>query len=452
MSIPTLQPAGLHVLVVGSGGREHALAWKLARSPRVARVSVAPGNAGTSDVAETVAIDAMDFEGLAAYCRRERVDLAVVGPADPLINGLVDHLIASGVPAFGPTRRQAILEGSKAFSKAFMKRWGIPTADYDAFDDAAEAHAYLDAHWRPEGMVVKADGLADVQSTLVTDVRAEAHAEIERALRHGRYGDAGQRVLIEQRLIGPEASMLAFVDGCSYRLLQPAQDHKQLHDGGFGPNTEGMGAYAPAPLITPALRERIGREVFEPTLRGLAAEGLSYRGMMFVGVLLTGSGPKVLEYNCRFGDPEAQVTLPGLENDLVDVLEACLQGRLSEVELRFDGLHHLCVVAAAPGYPAGWREGQLIHGLRAAARIQSARVLHAKTRPSPEGPRVAGGRVLSVIASGETIVAAQTAAYQALVPIAFEGGGPQYRRDIGAQATGGVLAKTIAQALPVVHA
>jgi phosphoribosylamine--glycine ligase len=415
---------GLKILVVGQGGREHAIVRALARSPRVARIHCAPGNAGTAADAQNVPIGVQDFEALAAYACRERIDLVVVGPADPVAAGLVDHLRAAGLAVFGPTAEQATLEGSKVFSKAFMRRHGIPTARCESFTDPAAALAHLEAAWRPEGIVIKVDGLADVQSTLVTSDLEEARAEVRRALVERRYGAAGERVLIEERLVGPEISLLAFVDGRSWKLLPPARDHKQLLEGGFGPNTEGMGAFCPAPGATPEVLA-----VLDATLRGMRAEGLGYAGVLFVGVLLTADGPRVLEYNCRFGDPETQAVLQGLQTDLVDVIEACLQGRLAEIELAHDGRYHVCLVAADPGYPGEVQPGKPVTGLEGHPDVT---VLHAQTRETPAGPVSAGGRVLNLVASAADLEAARAAAYAAIAHVRLAGEPPRYRRDVGA--------------------
>lgn len=441
---PTLLAAdGLVILVVGHGGREHTIAWKLAQSPRVARIVCAPGNAGTAALGarvENVAIAADDAEGLEAFVRDHAVDLVVVGPAEPISRGLVDHLRAGGVPVFGPTQAQAVLEGSKAFSKAFMRRHGIPTAGYATFTDADEAAAHVRATWTRDGLVVKMDGLADVQSTLVTDDLDAALAEIDRGLRERRYGEAGATVLVEERLVGPEVSLLAFVDGRSWKLLPPAQDHKQLLDGDLGPNTEGMGTFAPALPFGAAHMDAVAREILDATCRGLAAEGIGYQGVLFVGVMLTAAGPRVLEYNCRFGDPETQVVLPALVTDLVDVIEACLEGRLADLALTVDGRHHVCVVAADPAYPEGFTADAPVTGLEAAASVPGVRVVHARTTASPAGPLVAGGRVVNLVAAHDTLEGAREAAYAAAAHVRLAGLPAIYRRDVGARPASAALA------------
>jgi phosphoribosylamine--glycine ligase len=426
-----LKPSGLNVLVVGAGGREHMLASKLAASPRVAHVYCAPGNAGTAEVGTNVPIAAMDVERLAAFAKEAGIDLTVVGPADPTIAGIVDHFRAVGLTIVGPTREQAQLEGSKAFSKAFMRRHGIPTARSEVFTDAEAALAHLRDVWVPEGIVIKMDGLAEVQSTLVTEDKGAAAALILDALEHGKYAEAGAQLLIEERLVGPELSILAFIDGSACRPLPPAQDHKQLFDGGRGVNTEGMGAFIPVPLVDPALMAQLEREVLGPTCRGMAAEGLSYPGLIFVGVMLTRSGPQVLEYNCRFGDPEAQATLPGLETDLVDVFEACLGNRLSALEVVHDHQPCVCLVAADRSYPHAFAAGSPIHGLELAMTVPRAEVLHALTEPTEAGPRSRGGRVLNVLGKGPSVYDAREAAYRAIEAIRIGGELPRFRRDVG---------------------
>ncbi|HEY9857066.1 MAG TPA: phosphoribosylamine--glycine ligase, partial [Stenomitos sp.] len=411
-------------------------AWKLAASPRVAKVYCAPGNAGTETFCTNLPILPNNHAALVAAAQIHKVDLVVIGPSEPLIMGLADRFLAAGFPVFGPGGAQAVIEGSKVFSKAFMRRHGIPTARYEVFEDLASARAHVHDHWPQGGLVVKTDGLADVQSVVVAETPAAALAELERALGAKHYGAAGERIILEERLVGPEASILAFVDGRHFKRLPTAQDHKALYEGNRGPNTEGMGAYAPALGVEPDLEDRITREILAPTLLGLAQEGLGYPGVLFVGIMITDEGPKVLEYNCRFGDPEAQVTLPGLQTDLVEVIEACLAGRLDELDLAFDDACYLCVVGASPGYPGPAEIERRIYGLEAAMRIPQATIFHAHTRRHECGLLTAGGRVLNVVARGSTLHEAQRQAYRAIDRIAFEGGGPHVRRDVGSQATG----------------
>lgn len=431
-----LKSRNLNVLVVGGGGREHALAWKLAASPRVDRIYCAPGNAGTDSFCINLPVQVGEFHRLAAIACDLDIDLVIIGPSAPLILGLADHFLEVGIPVFGPRREAAVIEGSKAFSKAFMQRHGIPTASYAIFEDAEAAQAFVRANWRDEGLVVKTDELADVESVVVAQSLDEALEAVDQTMREGRYGPAGRRVIIEERLVGPEASILAFVDGMHYRLLPPAQDHKALYDGNRGPNTEGMGAYAPAGVVTPEMSERIHREIMAPTMQGLAREGLGYPGVLFVGVMLTRSGPKVLEYNCRFGDPEAQVTLPPLRNDLVDVIEACLFGRLDLVQLAFEEAYYLCVVGAASGYPGFADTGHGIDGWETACCDREAMLFHAHTRWEEGRLVTAGGRVLNAVAGAASIAEAQRLAYRAMSGISFGCGGPVIRRDVGTQASG----------------
>lgn len=444
----SLPADNLNVLVVGRGGRESMIVAKLAASRRVAKVFCAPGNAGTAALGTNVAIAPTDIAALAEFARDAGIHLTIVGPADAVADGIVDHFQALGLLVFGPTRAQAVLETSKDFSKAFMRRQGIPTARSRTFSDLGVAIAHLDEVWQPQGIVIKVDGLADVQSTLVTDDRDEARAELRRALVEDRYGEAGRRVLIEERLVGPEVSLLAFVDGRTWKLLPAAQDHKPLLDGGLGPNTEGMGAYAPAPLADEALMAVLRRDVLDRTCRGLAAEGLGYAGVLFAGVLVTERGPMVLEYNCRFGDPETQVTLAGLQTDLVDLVEACLAGRLAQQPLETDGQSYVCVVAADPAYPATFEAGQSLAGLEPAARTPGVQVLHALTQMTALGPASAGGRVLNVVAGAPDLATARERAYAAIAPLRLGGQPPYYRRDIAALALAGAERQRIVTATP----
>lgn len=432
------QSSGLKVLVIGGGGREHALVMKLAASPRVSRVYCAPGNAGTQALAENVPIPALAFDELVRFAAKSAIDLVVVGPATPLIRGIADAFAAAGIPVFGPGAAAARIEGSKVFSKAFMTRHGIPTAESRIFTDAAEAQAYVRAVWTSAGLVFKTDGLATspdgsavVESVVIADTLEQALGEIDRALTQGGYGEAGRQILIEERLVGPEASFIAFTDGKTWKALPAAQDHKPLFEGGVGPITEGMGAFAPASTITPELEDEIGCRIMDPTIRGLAEEGLGYPGVVYVGLMLTSSGPKVLEYNCRFGDPEAQVLLMGLKVDLVDVIDACLAGRLAEVDVRWDEGYYCCIVGASPGYPTEPILHLPLEGLELAARIPETTVLHANTRQDGSVLLTSGGRVVNAIARGDSLSDARQRAYEAIDQVRIEGQPALVRRDIG---------------------
>lgn len=429
---------GLKILVVGGGGREHALAWKLASSPRVARVYCAPGNPGTAEIACNVPLAALDFEALVAFAQGEGIDLVVVGPSLPLIRGIGEPFRAAGIPFFGPGPRQAIIEGSKVFSKAFMARHGIPTPESAWFEYAEPAESYVRSHWRPEGLVlkteglaVKADGVSVLESVVVCASLEQALFEVDRALRTRYYGPAGARILVEERLFGPEASFIAFIDGKTWKAMPSVQDHKPLYEGNHGPNTEGMGAFVPTPTITPPLLAEIETRIMAPTLRGLAAEGLGYPGVLYAGLIQTEDGPKVLEYNCRFGDPEAQVLLCGLQTDLVDVIEACLEGTLDRTEVAFCDEAFLCVVGAAPGYPGDVRVGEPVTGLEAAAATPDVRLFHALIAWTPEGLVTAGGRVVNAVARGRTLEEARRRAYAAMEPVRFGACPPVMRRDLG---------------------
>lgn len=420
----------MNILVIGSGGREHALAWKLAQSPLVGRLYAAPGNAGTAQVAENLPIAADDIDGLVAAARQHRVDLTVVGPEAPLAAGLVDRFEAEGLAAFGPSAQAAQLEASKAFAKELMARHGIPTASYRTFSAFTEAVAYV--RQAPYPLVVKASGLAAGKGVTVCQTPVEAEEALRRAMVAREFGAAGAQVVVEECLSGPEASVLAFSDGHTVRPMVVAQDHKALLDGGLGPNTGGMGSYAPAPLVGPALLDEITARVLQPTIDALRSEGVVYRGVLYAGLMLTERGPQVLEFNVRLGDPEAQAILPLLEGDLVPVLEACLNGTLHQVPLRWRPRHCLCVVVASGGYPGAYRKGLPIHGLAEAARVPEALVFHAGTARQGDQIVTAGGRVLAVTALGDTLAQAAERAYQAAGCVRFEG--MHYRRDIGASA------------------
>ena len=419
----------MKALVIGGGGREHALAWKLAQSPRVAEVLVAPGNAGTAlePRCRNVAVPAEDVDALVALARREGVGLTIVGPEAPLVLGVVDAFAAAGLRCFGPRQAAAQLEGSKAFTKEFLARHGIPTAAYAKFTRATFDPAWVRAQRPP--IVVKADGLAAGKGVVIAQSADEAIATIE-AMFAGSLGSAGETVVVEQFLEGEEASFIVMVDGEHVLPLATSQDHKRVGDGDTGPNTGGMGAYSPAPVVTAAVHERAMREVIWPTVRGLAAEGTPYTGFLYAGLMVAPDGtPNVLEFNCRFGDPETQPIMARLESDLVDLCDAVLDGRLDEAEARWDRRAAVGVVLAAGGYPDTPRKGDVIHGLEAAAALPG-KVFHAGTRLDAEGRVVtSGGRVLCAVGLGDSVAAAQAQAYALAGCICWDG--LQYRKDIG---------------------
>ncbi len=418
------------VLIIGSGGREHALAWKLAQSPRVGRVFVAPGNGGTEP---NVGIGAEDVEGLLRFARENGVDLTVVGPEAPLVGGIADVFRMEGLRIFGPTRAAAQLEGSKAFAKEFMLEEGIPTGRAEIFDDYDAALAYLRTQATP--IVIKASGLAAGKGVTVCPTMAEAEAALRAAMVERVFGAAGNEVLIEECLFGPEASLLAFCDGQTAVPMVVARDHKAAFDGDRGPNTGGMGCYAPAPIVSPALRDEVMRTVIQPAVAGMRRRGTPYVGVLYAGLILTGDGPKVLEFNCRFGDPETQVVLPLLDGDLLDVLEACVDGRLAGVEVRWRDGYCVCVVLASAGYPGAYEKGKVISGVDEAEALDDVMVFHAGTRRDGRRLLTNGGRVLGVTAWGATLPGAIETAYRAVQRIEFEG--MWYRRDIGAKGVAG---------------
>jgi phosphoribosylamine--glycine ligase len=423
----------MNVLIVGSGGREHALAWKVAQSPRVGKVFVAPGNAGTAGDPDLANVPIEDIAMLVAFARRESVGLTVVGPEAPLAAGIVDAFRAAGLPIFGPTRAAAQLESSKDFAKAFMLRHDIPTAGYRTFADAAAAHAWVDSRGAP--VVVKADGLAAGKGVVVAADVAEAHAAIDAMLSGNAVGEAGARVVIEDFLDGEEASFIVMADGAHVLALASSQDHKRLRDGDRGPNTGGMGAYSPAPVVTPTVHARIMRDVILPAVNGMAAEGMPYTGFLYAGVMIDATGaPRVLEFNCRLGDPETQPIMARLRSDLVVLLEHALSGTLDRIEAEWDRRAALTVVLAAAGYPASPRKGDVIGGLERITEDAHPGVVvfHAGTALEGGDVRVSGGRVLGVTALGDSIRQAQRAAYAAVSAIHFDG--MQYRSDIGHRA------------------
>ena len=424
----------MNILVVGGGGREHALAWKIAQSSRVARVLVAPGNGGTARDPALANVALTEIADLVELARSRGIAFTVVGPEAPLAAGIVDAFRTEGLKIFGPTRAAAQLESSKDFAKAFMARHGLPTAEYRTFTDARAAHDYVAARGAP--IVVKADGLAAGKGVIVAQSRAEADAAIDAMLVDNAMGDAGARVVIEEFLTGEEASFIVMVDGKDVLPLASSQDHKRLRDGDQGPNTGGMGAYSPAPVVTPAMHARIMREVIVPAVNGMAADGIPYTGFLYAGVMIDAAGnPKVLEFNCRLGDPETQPIMVRLKSDLVDLLEHGINGTLDAAEAEWDRRAALGVVLAAAGYPDQPRKGDVIEGLD---RITDAthpdvHVFHASTALSNDATVVTGGRVLCVTALGDSVRQAQRSAYAAVAEIRLAG--MQFRTDIGHRAT-----------------
>ncbi|MEX3957124.1 phosphoribosylamine--glycine ligase [Trinickia sp. EG282A] len=419
----------MKLLVVGSGGREHALAWKLAQSPRVQVVYVAPGNGGTAQDERLRNVAITDLEALADFAEKEQIALTVVGPEAPLAAGIVNLFRQRGLKIFGPTKEAAQLESSKDFAKAFMKRHGIPTAEYETFSDAASAHAYLEAKGAP--IVIKADGLAAGKGVVVAATLEDAHAAVDMMLADNKLGDAGARVVIEEFLEGEEASFIVMVDGKHVLALASSQDHKRLLDGDAGPNTGGMGAYSPAPIVTPQLHARVMREIILPTVRGMEKEGIRYTGFLYAGLMIDAEGnPKTLEFNCRMGDPETQPIMARLKGDFSKVLEQAIAGMLDTVELTWDRRTALGVVLAAHGYPDAPRKGDRINDIP--AETEHAVTFHAGTALVDGKLITSGGRVLCVVGLHDSVRGAQSAAYEAINQISFDG--MQYRRDIGYRA------------------
>lgn len=416
----------MNILVIGSGGREHALAWKLAQSERSAKVFVAPGNAGTALEKNLINVPITDIPALIEFAKAENVQLTVVGPEAPLSQGIVDAFRLAGLKIFGPTQAGAQLESSKDFAKAFMQRHGIPTADYQTFADATAAHAYIDAKGAP--IVIKADGLAAGKGVVVAMDLAEAHAAVDAMLSDNKLGDAGARVVIEEFLTGEEASFIVMVDGKNVLAMASSQDHKRLLDGDLGPNTGGMGAYSPAPVVTPEINARAMREVILPTVQGMAKDGIEYTGFLYAGLMVSPDGSlKTLEFNCRFGDPETQPIMLRLKSDFVTLIEHGVNGTLDQVECEWDRRVALGVVMAAANYPDTPRKGDVITGLP--SELADGHVFHAGTALNDAGqPVTSGGRVLCVTAFGENYQLAQKRAYEILANVKFDGA--QYRSDI----------------------
>ena len=422
----------LNVLVIGGGGREHALAWKIAQSPKVEKVFVAPGNAGSArePKCENVAIAAEGVESLLRFAQQKKIDLTIVGPEAPLVLGVVDQFRTAGLRIFGPTKDAAQLEGSKAFAKDFLARHKIPTAAYGNFTEVATAEAYIKKIGAP--IVVKADGLAAGKGVIIAQTTEEAIAAVRDMLAGNAFGEAGHRVVVEEFLNGEEASFIVMVDGEHILPLATSQDHKRVSDGDTGPNTGGMGAYSPAPVVTPEIHARIMREVVEPTVRGMASEGHPYTGFLYAGVMIAPDGtPKVLEYNCRFGDPETQPVMMRLRSDFIELIEAALDHKLDRAQAKWDSRAALGVVMAAGGYPGSYRKGDAITGLPETA-ANDCHVFHAGTALKDRAVVTSGGRVLCVTALGATVGAAQKRAYETVKKIHWRGA--QYRTDIGYRA------------------
>jgi phosphoribosylamine--glycine ligase len=420
----------MNILVVGSGGREHALAWKIRQSPRVERVFVAPGNGGMADVAELVPLTVDDVNGLLRFAREHRIDLTVVGPELPLTLGIVDEFQRYGLPIFGPTRAAARIESSKAFAKELLRRHGIPTGYSGTFTDPDDAVRYVREVGAP--IVVKADGLAAGKGVLICERVEDAEEAVNEIMRTRIFGDAGERVIVEEFLEGEEVSFIALTDGHTVVPLASSQDHKRAFDGDTGPNTGGMGAYSPAPIVTPALHARIMRDIMEPVVTGLREAGSEYRGVLYAGLMILDGVPKVLEFNARLGDPECQPLMLRLKSDLVPLMEACLAGRLAGATLEWEPRAAACVVLAADGYPGNYKKGEVVHGLDALCGWRNGVVFHAGTARRDGTLVTSGGRVLGVTALGDTVRDAVAEAYRAVECIHWPG--MHYRHDIGHRA------------------
>ncbi|MBP3638109.1 MAG: phosphoribosylamine--glycine ligase [Clostridia bacterium] len=420
----------MKVLIVGGGGREHTIATKIAENPSVTKLYAAPGNGGMADICELVPLKATDITGITAFCKENEMDYVVVAPDDPLCLGLVDLLAEAGIPAFGPEKKAAIIEGSKVFSKNLMKKYGIPTAAYEACDEYDEAVAYINS--LPEGpLVVKADGLALGKGVLICQNKAEALDAVSTMMQHNAFGASGHRVVIEEFLTGPEVSVLAFTDGKVVKPMVSSMDHKRALDHDEGLNTGGMGTIAPNPCYTPELAERCMKEIFLPTINAMNAEGRTFKGCLYFGLMMTPNGPKVIEYNCRFGDPETQVVLPLLKSDLLTIMQATTNGTLAETEVVFDDGAAACVVLASGGYPQKYQTGYPISGLKEAG--ESACVFHAGTKLGENGEILtSGGRVLGVTATADNLKEAVAKAYAAAEKISFTD--LHKRNDIGQRA------------------
>lgn len=417
----------MKVLIVGSGGREHTIAACVAKSPKVDKIYCAPGNAGIGQIAECLPIGAMEFDKLVAFAKEQAIDLTIVGMEDPLVGGLVDEMEAAGLRVFGPKKNAAILEGSKAFSKDLMKKYKIPTAAYENFDDPQEALAYLEHAKMP--VVLKADGLALGKGVLICETLEEAKEGVRTIMEDKKFGDSGNRMVVEEFMTGREVSVLSFVDGKTIRTLPSAQDHKRAMDGDQGLNTGGMGSFSPTPFYTKEVDEFCKKYIFQATVDAMAAEGRPFTGIIFFGLMLTQDGPRVLEYNARFGDPEVQVVLPRMKNDVIDVMEACIDGKLDQVDLQFEDNAAVCVILASEGYPVSYEKGFVINGLENFDGKDGYYCFHAGTKKTEGGIVTNGGRVLGVTAKGTTLKEARANAYEATKWVTFDH--KYMRNDIG---------------------
>ena len=417
----------MKVLIVGSGGREHAIAWKVAQSPRAEEIYCAPGNAGIEECAQCVDIGAMEFEKLADFAQEKGIDLTIIGMDDPLVGGIVDVFEDRGLRVFGPRKNAAILEGSKAFSKDLMKKYGIPTAAYENFDDPQKALAYLETARFP--IVLKADGLALGKGVLICNTLQEAQEGVRSIMMDKKFGSAGNTMVIEEFMTGREVSVLSYVDGKTIKTMTSAQDHKRAQDGDQGLNTGGMGTFSPSPFYTKEVDEFCKSHIYQATVDAMAKEGREFKGIIFFGLMLTKDGPRVLEYNARFGDPEAQVVLPRMKNDILEVMEACVDGTLDQVDLQFEDNAAVCVVLASDGYPVSYEKGYVIRGLENFKDKDGYYVFHAGTKKTDKGIVTNGGRVLGVTAKGKDLKEARANAYEAVKLVEFDN--KYYRHDIG---------------------
>ncbi len=420
----------MKVLVVGGGGREHALVWKIAQSPKVSKVYCAPGNAGISEKATLVPVQANDLNRLLKFALEEKIDLTVVGPEDPLTRGIVDLFESNGLLIFGASKKAAEIEGSKAFAKEMMKKYLIPTASYEIFDHRNDAVKYIRSQGAP--IVVKADGLAAGKGVIVCKTVEEAIHSVDQIMTEKIFGNAGSRVVVEEYLVGEEASYIAFTDGKTILPMASSQDHKPILDGDQGPNTGGMGAYSPAPVVTEEVHEKIIEKVLRPVIYGMGEEGRPYKGVLYAGLMIHEGHPKVLEFNARFGDPETQPVLMRMKGDIVPILEACMQGTLSRHKIEWDTRASVCVVMASRGYPGDYEKGKVIEGLKEVSRMERVSVFHAGTTLKDGQILTNGGRVLGVTGLGEDIPRAIERAYQAVKKISWDG--VYYRTDIGQKA------------------